>query len=233
MSTAVVIPPPNSSSVLRRMPRLTARARQLLTAVNLHFAGIAALAVLDLLLLAHLVFAWQAVSATGADAVAQQRTLLTAARIAAKPLQGIDTKLGDSDTQAAAFYQQRLPFAFSQVLTELGTVTARSGVRLSRVQYTYAPVLSGADALTEIRMDAAIAGDYRSVVGAINAIERDRLFFIIRSITLTGQQTGQVNVRLRVTTYLRSPGIDEVAGAPPAGVTVEAAPAAGTEGTQP
>ena len=46
MSSAVVVPPPNSSSVMRHVPRLTSQARNLLTAVNLHFAGVAALGVL-------------------------------------------------------------------------------------------------------------------------------------------------------------------------------------------
>ena len=210
MSTAVVVPPPNSSSVLRRVPRLTSRARQLLTAVNLHFAGVAALIVLDLFLLAHLFLAWQAVKASNGDALAQQQALLTAARIAGRPLQGIDEKLVDSTTQANIFYQQRLPYAYSQVLSEVGTVTAREGVRLSRVNYGQVPVLSGPYALTQISMDASIAGDYRSVVGFINAIERDRLMFVISGITLTGQQTGQVNLRLRLTTYLRAANPDEV-----------------------
>lgn len=227
MSTAVVIPPPNSSSLLRRVPRLTARARQLLTAVNLHYAGVAALVVLDLFLLAHLVFAWQAVSATDVDARAQQRTMLTAARIAGRPLEGIDGKLMASTEQADAFYQKRLPFAFSQVLTQLGSLTAKSGVRLSRVQYAYGPVLSGPHALTEVRMDASISGEYRAVIGAINALERSRLFFAISSITLTGQQTGQVNLRLRLVTYLRAASPGEVPGEAPAGITAEPAPSQG------
>lgn len=211
MSTAVVIPPPNSSSVLHRLPRLTARARQLLTAVNLHFAGVAALVVVDLFLLAHLLFAWQAVDSSNSDALAQQQTTLTAARIANRPLQGIDEKLVESTGQANAFYQHRLPYAYSQVLAELGTVTSREGVRLTRVQYSQVPQLAGAYALTEVRMDASISGDYRSVVGFINSVERDHLFFVIGGITLTGQQTGQVNLRLRLTTYLRGANADEVA----------------------
>ena len=227
MSTAVVLPPPNSSSLVRRLPRLTARARQLLTAVNLHYAGVAALVVLDLFLAAHLLLAWQAVASSNADAVAQQRTMLTAARIASRPLQGIDTKLADSTAQADSFYQKRLPYAFSQVLTELGALTAREGVRLSRVQYAYAPVLSGPNALTQVNMAASVAREYRSVVGAINAIERDHLFFTISSITLTGQQTGQVNLRLRLTTYLRASGPNEVAGEAPSTVTAEPAVAPG------
>ena len=232
MSTAVVIPPPNSSSLLRRVPRLTSRARQLLTAVNLHFAGIAALSILDIFLLAHLLLAWQAVASSNTDAVAQQATMLTAARIAGRPLQGIDGKLIDSTVQADGFYQRRLPYAFSQVLTQLGALTGREGVRLSRVTYGYGPMLSGPYALTEIRMDASVAGDYRSVIGAINALERSPLFFVINTITLTGQQTGQVNLRLRVTTYLRAPNPGEVAGTPPANVVAEpetAAPAGGPQ----
>lgn len=230
MSTAVVIPPPNSSSVLRRVPRLTARARQLLTAVNLHFAGVAALIILNLFLIGHLIFSWQAVNASNQTAVAQQRTLLTTARLAARPLEGIDTRLADSTTQADAFYQHRLPYAFSQVLTELGTLTSRTGVRYSRGQYTETPVLSGPYALTEVRIDATIAGEYRSVIGFINAMERDKLFFNIRAITLSGQQTGQVNLRMRLITYLRAPGPGEAPGAPPANITAEPAPANGVGG---
>ncbi len=225
MSTVALVPPPNSTSVLRRVPRLTARARQLLTAVNLHFAGVAALCVLSLYLLVHLLLVWQALSASGPEALAQQHTMLTAAQISGKPLEGIDSKLEASTEQADAFYFNRLPFAVSQVATELGAVTTRESVRLGRVQYLYAPVLVGPYALTEVRMDASISGDYRSVVGLMNALERDRLFFCILGITLTGQQTGQVNLRLRLITYLRAPvGAEFQASTPDAGST-ETAPA--------
>ncbi len=216
MSTIALVPPPNSTSVLRRVPRLTARARQLLTAVNLHFAGVAALSVLSLYLLAHLLLVWQALTSSGPEALAQQRTMLTAAQISGRPLEGIGAKLAASTEAADAFSLNRLPYAVSQVATELGTVTAREGVRLGRVQYVYAPVLAEPYALTEVRMDASISGDYRSVVGLMNALERDRLFFCILGITLTGQQTGQVNLRLRLVTYLRSPGDAETTAELPA-----------------
>lgn len=228
MSTLAMVPPPNSSSVLRRVPRLTAQARQLLTAVNLHFAGVAALSVLDLFLLAHLFFAWQAVTTSGPEAISQQRTMLRAAQIAGKPLEGIDAKLTTSTEQANAFYQKRLPYAYSQVLTELGVLTKRSAVRLARVQYAQAPQLSGASALTQVSMDASISGDYRPVIGFINALERDRMFFVITGITLTGQQTGQVNLRLRIVTYLRAPGPDEMNSELPMNTAAEPADAPAT-----
>ena len=209
MSTSAVVPPPNSSSLLRHVPRLTAQARALLTAMNLHFAGVAALAVLNLYLIVHLVFVGQALSSTNEDALEQQRTQLKVAEIAAKPLRGLDVKLVDSNKAADEFYAKRLPYAYSQVAAELGVLTKGAGVRLSRVQYAQDPVLTGDNALNQVHMDASISGDYRPVVLFINSIERDKMFFVINGINLTGQQTGQVNLRIRLTTYLRLPNVEE------------------------
>jgi type IV pilus assembly protein PilO len=212
MSSALVVPPPNSSSLserLRRVPRLTARARTLLTAMNLHFAGVAALIVLDLYLIIHLAFVWQGLNATNADAIDRQRVQMTTAQLAAKPLRGLDQKLVVSTADADAFYQKRLPYATSQVAAETGDLAHRAGVHWTRAQYSYLPVLPGPDALSELHMDASVSGDYRPIVQFINSVERDKLFFVINGINLTGQQTGQVNLRIRLTTYLRAPNTDE------------------------
>ena len=37
----------------------------------------------------------------------------------------------------------------------------------------------------------------------VNSLERDQTFFVIRAMALTGQQGGLVNLRLRVSTWLR------------------------------
>jgi len=216
MSTTAVIPPPNSSSLLRHVPRLTARARALLTAMNLHFAGVVALLVIDLFLILHLVFVWQSLSSRDADSLSQQHTQLVAAEIAAKPLRGLDKKLVASTAEADTFYQKRLPYAYSQVAAELGKLTKTQGVHLTRVQYAQSPVLSGPNALIEVRMDASVSGDYRPIVQFINAAERDKMFFLINGINLTGQQTGQVNLRIRLTTYLRAPNAGEMSDQMPA-----------------
>jgi hypothetical protein len=49
----------------------------------------------------------------------------------------------------------------------------------------------------------------------INSLERDKMFLVIRGLTLTGQQGGIVNVRLRLTTYLHGADLDRMA--PPVG----------------
>ena len=219
MSSTAIIPPPNSSSLserLRRVPKLTARAREMLTAMNLHFAGVAALSVLVLYLIVHLILVSQSLRSLNQDALDRQENQLRAAQIAAKPLRGLDVKLVDSTKAADQFYGQRIPYADSQLLTELGVLTKKAGVRLSRVQYPQNEVLPGPYELTEVHMDASVSGDYRPVIQFINAIERDKMFFVINGINLTGQQTGQVNLRLRLTTYLRQPVGDEIVTGIPA-----------------
>lgn len=209
--SAAAVPTPNSSSLQGRRPRLTARARALLTALNLHFAGVAALAVVVLYLAVHLFVVWGSLNSHNAEALANERAQLKAAQIAVRPLVGLDGKVVTSTEDANKFYDQRLPYATSEVLAELGKLTQGHGVRLAGVQYTYVPELAGQYGLTEVRMDASVAGDYRSIVEFINSLERDRMFFLIRGINLTGQQTGQVNLRIRLTTYLRPATVDEAA----------------------
>lgn len=216
MSVTATVPPPSDSSLLRRVPRLTARARALLTAVNLHYAGVAALLVVVLYMVAHLLFLSESLKSHDADAFGRQRTLLTTARLQAQPLRGLDTKIAASTGDADAFYQERLPYAHSEVLSELGRLTQKNNVRLANVQYAEGPVLSGADALTELHMDASVSGDYRPIVEFINGLERDKMFFLVNGISLSGQQTGMVNLRIRLTTYLRAPSAKEASAQPAA-----------------
>ena len=73
-------------------------------------------------------------------------------------------------------------------------------MRLTRVQYTQGK--PGPD-LTEISHGRRISGDYPQIMRFVNSLERDQTFFIIRAMALTGQQGGLVNLRLRVSTWLR------------------------------
>ena len=52
-------------------------------------------------------------------------------------------------------------------------------------------------------MDAGISGEYPQIMRFVNGLERDQTFFVIRTMALTGQQGGLVNLRLRVSTWLR------------------------------
>jgi len=191
------------------------RTRSWLNALNLHWTGVALLALVNIYLLVQMGLAWRLASSDNAEALASQRTQLQAAQIAVKPLEGLDVKLAAASEQADKFYKQRLPVSYSEILSNLGELKTKSKVKLSRVGYSQ-PLKGTASAalpataagetdskLTEVVMDAALSGDYRALVQFLNAIERDKLFFLIDAVTLTGQQTGQVSLRVRLTTYLR------------------------------
>lgn len=224
MSATATVPPPSSSSLARSAPRLTHRARALLTAVNLHYAGVVALLIIVLYTVMHLLFLSNALNERNADALMRQQMMLKTARLQALPLRGLDGKIAASTQDADLFYAERLPYAESQVLTELGHLAQKTGVRWANAQYAQLPVLSGEYALTELHMDASVSGDYRPIVEFINSLERDKMFFLVNSISLSGQQTGTVNLRIRLTTYLRAPNAKEAASQQP-----QAAPAGGAQ----
>ena len=195
MSTLVSTPSP---------PSLLERTRTWLSPLNLHFAGVGLLVLVNVYLLVHMAVLWQSVSSNDAEALNQQRIALKTAEVSAQPLRGLDAKLERATAEADKFSSQRLPGTVSAVLAELGTLTKQKNVRLIRAQDMYVPVLAGSSGeLTEFRIDAGLSGDYRPLVEFINSLERDKLFFVIDSITLTGQQSGAVNLRLRLRTYLR------------------------------
>jgi hypothetical protein len=186
------------------------RAKDWLSPVNLHWAGVAVLGLTCLYLLVQTGIAWNTAQSQNADALAQQRTALIGARLAAKPLEGLDAKLAVSSATADRFYHERLPVSYSEVASELGLLKTRTNVRLTRAQYAQKAVADdAAGQLTEVDIDASLSGDYRPLMLFINGLERDKVFFLVTSITLTGQQSGAVSLRVRMTTYLRGTPSDE------------------------
>lgn len=186
--------------------------------LNAHIAAVAVLAIVNLILLVQLFMTWHTLSADGPETIAQKQVELRAAQLQAKPLENLPQRVADSTTGAKNFYDVRVPGADSAIVAELGALQQKANVRLGRVQTAFAPVLSD---VTEVRMDASVSGDYTSVMRFINSIERDKMFFVVDGLTLTGQQGGLVNLRLKMTTYLRGnqPMMtgDEVASPSPEG----------------
>jgi hypothetical protein len=175
---------------------------------------------------------WHASSNYDANAVAEQKIELKTAEIAAAPLRGLDSKVALATAEADRFYRDRLPGSESEMLSELGALTKKTGVRLVRNSYQSVTVLPGTPGeLSEIRMDATLSGDYRPLMLMLNSLERDKMFFVINAVTLTGQQTGTVNLRLRLTTFLRPGGSGELTATPDsAAANDDTAPAAAAGG---
>jgi hypothetical protein len=165
-----------------------------------HYTGMGILLALVIVLGVRFALDWAATSSSSSDAMAGKQAELTALRLQNAPLHGLDQRLAESRAQIQAFYNKRIPPNYSSISERIGDLEVKSGVRLSRVQYTQGP--PGSD-LTEITMDAGISGDYPAIMRFVNSLERDQTFFVIRAMALTGQQGGLVSLRLRVSTWLR------------------------------
>ena len=64
--------------------------------------------------------------------------------------------------------------------------------------------------LVELRLDASLSGEYAPLMHFINGLERSKTFFLINGLTLTGQQGGLVNLRLKLNTYLHAADLEQL-----------------------
>ena len=146
-------------------------------------------------------------SPAGRSRDARQRDLdalqaqLATKRLEVLPTRGMDGKLKQASTDIGAFYKERFPAQYSAVSEELGKLAAQSGVQIAAVKYDDkdAPV----EGLRKLNIEVALSGSYLQEAKFINALERDKLFFVVDGVTL-GEQQGNVRLQLKLETYLRN-----------------------------
>jgi len=165
-----------------------------------HYAGFVLLLVLVIGFSIRLCLDWAATSGSSSSSLASKQVQLRALDLETTPLRGLDKRVDESRIQMREFYAKRIPPSYSSIDRRLGELALKGPVRLSRVQYTQGAASSD---LTEITIEAGITGDYPQIMRFINGLESDKIFFVIRAMALTGQQGGQVNLRLRVSTWLK------------------------------
>jgi type IV pilus assembly protein PilO len=119
-----------------------------------------------------------------------------------EPLMGMDEKLKNAEKQLNVFYKNRLPEKNSAIDTELGKLAEQSKIRLT--QATYENKQSDMPNLIEVDIGANLEGDYPGLVKFINSMERDKMFFIVESVGLSGDQSGGVKLALKAQTFLKS-----------------------------
>jgi Tfp pilus assembly protein PilO len=119
-----------------------------------------------------------------------------------EPLRGMDAKVALASKQIDDFYKQRLPAQDSAIFEEIGKVASQSGAKVLQAKSKVEdPEPIG---LRPVTIEADLAGDYLQLVKFINALERDKMFFIVDSVTLGGEQSGPVKLQLRLLTYSRT-----------------------------
>jgi Tfp pilus assembly protein PilO len=201
--------------------RLSSWRERLASPLTWHSAGFAVLLVLVIGLAVRMGFDWAATNGRSSDVLAGKQVELRALEMQTAPLRGLDKRVEESRSEMAAFYAKRIPPNYSSIAERIGDLQVKSGVRLTRVQYTQGP--PGSE-VTEISMDAGISGSYPQIMRFVNSLERDQTFFVIRAMALAGQQGGLVNLRLRVSTWLR-PADAAASGLPSTPEAIDSTPA--------
>jgi len=124
------------------------------------------------------------------------------------PLRGIDQKLAQAQKDDAAFMQNRLPARYSDVVAELGKLANANHVRISSGSYKTDP--GKIEGVENLEIHAGLSGQYLNLVKFMNAVERDRMFFIIESVGLTGERAEsgsratEIRLDMKLNTYLRT-----------------------------
>jgi type IV pilus assembly protein PilO len=173
---------------------------RLLSPLGWHLTGCATLLVLTIGLGIRLGLDWRATNGHSNGLLDGKQVQLAALDLETAPLRGLNQRVGEARIGLVGFYSHRIPPNYSAISGRIGELGVRSGVRLARVQYTQGKPGS---VLTEISMDASISGLYPEIMRFVNSIERDPEFLLIREMAFTGQQGGQVNLRIHISTWLR------------------------------
>jgi type IV pilus assembly protein PilO len=181
--------------------RRSAFSERLRSPMTWHWAGVVVISILVAGLVFRLIYVWTFNDASATQTLEGKQAQLEALKQDTLPLRGLDTRVAATRDRIGTFYANRIPASYSLVATRIAELEQRSGAHLSRVSYSQGP--PGSE-LTEISMDASISGEYPQMMRFVNGLERDQVFFIIKAMQLNGQQGGQANLRLRVSTWLRA-----------------------------
>lgn len=121
------------------------------------------------------------------------------------PFAGVPEKLSRAQTQIVNFYRDRVPTRYSTLAEDLGGLARESGIQLTNV--SYASKAMDTPGMTQVVISTNVVGNYANVARFINAIERSKTFYVIDTISLSGQQTGDVGLSVTIETYLRDPNL--------------------------
>lgn len=152
-------------------------------------------------------YSWQLSSAPLSPR--QPGTLQDLLRADIKRAQAIRDNIPAIQKDCDRFEQSLFPASsgYSAVRSELGAIARKSGTRLADLSFKPTDIPSRG--MTEVVIDATVDGDYKSVIGFLNGLQRSNSLFAVDSLTLATDSTNQtsgnvIKVALHVKTYFRT-----------------------------
>ncbi|HEX2330856.1 MAG TPA: type 4a pilus biogenesis protein PilO [Candidatus Angelobacter sp.] len=165
---------------------------------------LAVLCVMDVALLIYMVLPGSSTSELRAKKQTLQAQVDELKREVA-PLKGLDIQLVQTRQDIKGMYQDRIPSQWSQVSAALQRVTHETGVNAQSIKYSVEHSDKGdLPNVQRVEIDTTVSGDYAKVARFINALEQEKLFFVIRQITLnSAQESGTVTLQIKFGTFLK------------------------------
>ncbi len=122
-------------------------------------------------------------------------------RSAMVPPQTVEDRVKEAREQIGHFYDDRFPATASSIFEQLGKLANENHVHLAQANYkTDDAELPGLQVVT---INAGLTGSYIEVMKFINALERDKMFFIVDGVSLGDQQAGNVRLNINLATYMK------------------------------
>ena len=173
--------------------------------------GVALLVLADVALAA---YSWQLSSAPHATSRrAQEITQQDLLRADIRRAQAIRDSIPAIQKDCDRFEQSLFPASsgYSSVRAELGSIARKSGTRLEGISFKPTDIANRG--MTEIAIDATVDGDYKSVIGFLNGLQRSSSLYAVDSLALASESTNQnaiqtathiIKVALHLKTYFRT-----------------------------
>ncbi len=115
--------------------------------------------------------------------------------------QTVEDRVKEAREQISHFYEDRFPSTASSIFEQLGKLANENHVLLSQAAYkTQDSDLPGIRLMT---ITANLGGNYEQTMKFINSLERDKMFFIVNSVNLAGQNGGNVRLNISMETYMK------------------------------
>ncbi|PSH05456.1 MAG: hypothetical protein CXZ00_01850 [Acidobacteria bacterium] len=121
------------------------------------------------------------------------------------PAIGMDRKLATAREQIAQLKRERLAQHYSTMSEQISVLAAESGVGISNVRYDERTGEKNIPAGYEsVGISIQVHGSYEQDMRFINAVERQKMMFLIDAVTFQGAKDGTLRVSVHLSTFLRS-----------------------------
>src|SRR6267143_5079221 len=153
--------------------------------------GVAILVLADVALAA---YSWQLSSAPHATQHrVQEITQQDLLRADIRRAQAIRDSIPAIQKDCDRFEQSLFPASsgYSAVRSELGAIARKSGSRLADLSFKPTDIANRG--MTEVVIDATVDGDYKSVIGFLNALQRSNNHYVVDALTLASDNSNQTH----------------------------------------